>query len=32
MGKKGWVLGITDKYRVFALPKEPFAQNLTSCG
>jgi hypothetical protein len=25
-------LNLVDKYRDFALPKEPFAQNLTSCG
>jgi hypothetical protein len=25
-------LDLVDKYRDFALPKEPFAQNLTSCG
>jgi hypothetical protein len=25
-------LDLVGKYRDFALPKEPFAQNLTSCG
>jgi hypothetical protein len=25
-------LDLGGKYRDFALPKEPFAQNLTSCG